>query len=264
MRVGICGAGGRMGRAITRIAMERQHQITAAFDDPAAETIGVDVGILAGAGEAHCKVRGIAPDAVEGTDGIIDFSAPAATMELLSYAKEKSIPMVIGTTGFTEEARETIDQAAKVTPLLFSPNFSLGVNLLFRLTQIAAAAISDDYEVEIFEAHHHHKKDAPSGTAARLVEIIKENKEFLRDAKEVHGRQGIVGAREQKEIGVHAMRAGDIVGEHTVFFAGEGERIELTHRATNRDTFARGAVYALEFLKDAKPGIYSMYDVLGL
>ena len=196
--------------------------------------------------------------------GIIDFSAPSATMKLIDESIKNKRALVIGTTGFSKDQIARIEEASKEIPILFSPNMALGVNLLFKLTEIAAKALDkDDYDVEIFEAHHKKKKDSPSGTAKRLIEAVREM-QGLQDAKEVHGREGLIGERSDNEIGVMAMRGGDIVGEHTVFFTAMGERIELTHRATNRDIFARGAVTAMEFLADKKNGLYSTFDLLGL
>jgi len=184
-------------------------------------------------------------------------------MRLLEEACAAGKPLVIGTTGFSDDQKKSIENASRQIPVLFSPNMSVGVNLLFKLTETAARALNTEYDVEIFEAHHRFKKDAPSGTARRLLEIVRENMGGLEKAKEVPGRDGIVGERSKNEIGILAMRGGDIVGEHTVFFTTFGERIELTHRATSREILSSGAVTAMEFLAGRPAGLYTMYDVLG-
>jgi 4-hydroxy-tetrahydrodipicolinate reductase len=185
-------------------------------------------------------------------------------MELLAAAVRHRTPIVIGTTGFSDEQKAEIEKAALAIPLVFSPNMAVGVNMLFKLTETAAAALGDDFDVEILEIHHSLKKDAPSGTAKRLADIVKEHMNGMAGARVVTGRNGITGEREGAEIGVMALRGGDAVGEHTVYFIGEGERIELTIRSTKRDTYAKGAVLAAEFLNGRQAGFYSMYDVLGL
>ncbi len=263
MVVGICGIYGRMGGTILRILIDRGHTVGAGFDVK-------KTGKLSFYGDTVVNVQSLEKgaeidmDELREVDGFIDFSSPGATLKLTAIAAEMGKPVVTGTTGFTENEAETVRAVSEKIPLLFSPNMSVGVNLLFKLTEIASKAVRNEYDIEIFEAHHKFKKDAPSGTAKRLVQIIKENIDDLRDCREVTGRDGITGERSKNEIGIMAMRGGDIVGEHTVFYTGMGERIELTHRATSRDTFAMGAVKAMEFLVDKKPGLYSMFDVLGL
>lgn len=263
MRMGICGICGRMGVSVLKILLERRHTLAAAFDHEGAPLYGRDAGALVNVERMNVTVSRINPDDINKTDGIIDFSSPAASMLLLEEARANRKPLVIGTTGFSDEERNAVHNAASQIPVLFSPNMSLGVNLLFKLTETAARALSNDYDVEIFEAHHRFKKDAPSGTARRLLEIVKENMQDLEGAREVPGREGIVGERSKNEIGILAMRGGDIVGEHTVFFTAIGERIELTHRLTSRETLAAGAVTAMEFLAGKPAGLYTMYDVLG-
>ena len=197
-------------------------------------------------------------------DGFIDFSAPAATLTLLELIRSERKPFVIGTTGFTHEQKKQIEDASKEVPLLFSPNMSVGVNLLFKMTEMVSSALKGDWDIEIFEAHHRFKKDAPSGTAKRLLEIAKNSVSDFNNDSTVYDRSSRIGERRDDEIGVMVMRGGDVVGEHTVFFAGMGERIELTHRAFNRNTFSRGAVLGVEFLMGKDPGLYSMFDVLGI
>ncbi|OHD66501.1 MAG: 4-hydroxy-tetrahydrodipicolinate reductase [Spirochaetes bacterium RBG_13_51_14] len=263
MNIGVCGIGGRMGVSVLLKLLERGHKLVAAFDRDDAPSFGCDAGTLIHRENMNVAVTGISGDAVGASEGIIDFSSPAATMMLLSAARAKRTSLVIGTTGFSPEERADIERAARDIPIIFSPNMSLGVNLLFKLTEVAARALTSEYDVEIFEAHHRFKKDAPSGTARRLLEIVKSGMRGLGNAREVFGREGITGERTRDEIGVMAMRGGDIVGEHTVFFTGIGERIELTHRAASREILAAGAVAAAEFLSGRPAGLYSMYDVLG-
>ena len=264
MNTGICGIGGRMGTAILNILVERGHRLGAAFDASGSEFLSRNASSLVDNSLADCIINEINAGDMNKIQGLIDFSGPGATMKLIDYALELNIPLVIGTTGFDEVQLSKIKEASQSIPVLLSPNMSLGVNLFFKLTKLAAAALSIDYDVEIFEAHHRFKKDAPSGTAKKLLDIVKQNMDGLSDAKDVNGRGGITGERTSNEIGMHAMRGGNIIGEHTVFFTGLEDRIELTHRAGSRDIFARGAVVALEFLSKQSAGFYSMYDVLGI
>lgn len=197
-------------------------------------------------------------------EAIIDFSFHEVTAGIAELAVAYGLPLVIGTTGHTAEEKKTIlDTVDGKIPVVWAGNYSVGVNTLNYLTRKAANILGEQYEPEVLEMHHHHKKDAPSGTAERLIEILKENYQ-LSDEQVVHGREGLVGARPQKEIGVHAIRGGDIVGEHTVYFIGDGERVELTHRATDRKIFAQGAVRAAQWALGKAPGVYNMEDVLGL
>jgi 4-hydroxy-tetrahydrodipicolinate reductase len=264
MKIGVCGICGRMGVSVLQVLIERGHNLSAAFDHEKANGFGSDAGTLIHGKPMKVAVAAINAKDVGTSDGIIDFSSPAASMRLLETAREVKKPLVIGTTGFTAEEKSGIEKAARDIPILFSPNMSPGVNLLFKLTEVASQALSTEYDVEIFEAHHRFKKDAPSGTAKRLLEIVRNNLRGLKDAKEVPGREGITGERTKHEIGVLAMRGGDIVGEHTVYFTTIGERIELTHRAMSRDILAKGAVAAMEYLSGKPAGLYTMYDVLGL
>lgn len=262
MRIAICGIAGRMGKAILTVALEKGHTLSQALDAEKCPLLGQDAGSLIS------KKMDITIESLNSAklvaDAVIDFSAPAATEVLLQKAVEHKIPVVIGTTGFSETQKEKIQLAAQSIPIVFSPNMSVGVNLLFKLTQMAASVLQDGYDVEIFEAHHRLKKDSPSGTAKKLIDVIMETRDDLRSAKLMHGREGIIGERTNNEIGVMVMRGGDIVGEHTVYFIANGERVELTHRATSRENFARGAVMAAEFVVHKKQGLYTMFDVLGL
>lgn len=241
LKILLNGARGRMGLAIASIAESNGAVIAAACD----------AGDDASAGIQNCEA-------------IIDFSYHDATLTIAELAVSHNIPLVIGTTGHTPDEKAAILKAidGKI-PVVWAGNYSVGVNTLNYLTRKAATILGPNYEPEVLEMHHHHKKDAPSGTAERLIEILKETRK-LSDQQVVHGREGLVGARPQEEIGVHAIRGGDIVGEHTVFFCGEGERIELTHRATDRKIFAVGAVRAAQWAVGQAAGLYKMEDVLGL
>ena len=262
-RIVLNGAAGRMGTSILRILAGRGHIIHAAFEHESSPAIGAKAGTFIQRDDIETAIRAMSPAALDGADVIIDFTSPAATLALLKNAVTSKMPMVIGTTGFTDEQKKEIEAAGTIIPLLFSPNMSVGVNLLFKLTELASRILKEGYDIEVLESHHRLKKDAPSGTAKKLVEIIKSSAPGLGGLHEVHGRDGITGERTGNEIGVMALRGGDIVGEHTVFFIGQGERVELTHRATSRDILAKGAVLGMEFLVGKSPGLYTMFDVLG-
>jgi len=260
IRVAINGAAGRMGRRLVALASaEDGMQVVAALEQAGHPDLGRDAGELAGCG--HIGVT-LSSEWRAAADVLIDFSTPGGTMLCLAQAVERGVAVVIGTTGLDEQQKQQITEAGKKVGVLLAPNMSVGVNLLFRLVGEVAAALGEDYDIEIGEAHHRFKKDAPSGTALRLAENIcaATGREIAEDL--VHGRQGLVGERRKKEIGMHAVRAGDIVGEHTVIFSTLGERLELTHRAHTRDTFARGALRAARFLAGREAGMYGMGDVL--
>jgi len=253
MKIAIAGAGGRMGRTlIEAVLADRELSLAAAFDVTGSPAIGQEF--------ENIKIISDAGAAIAAADVLIDFTRPEGTLAHLRYAKA----CVIGTTGFSASQKKSIDEAAKRIPIAMSPNFAVGVNVVFKLAETAAAALGDAYDVEIVEAHHRHKVDAPSGTALKLGEIIAST--LKRDLKKVetHGRQGKTGERPARQIGFHAIRGGDIVGEHTVVFAGVGERLELTVRSQSRMTYALGALRAAKFLKSRSPGLYDMSEVLGL
>ena len=242
-----------MGRMVAEeISREEDMQLSFAI-----EAVGHD-GI--GSALSGATVTDDFDGAIKMGDIAVDFTNHEAALRHITASASAGKPIVVGTTGFSPEELEKARSFAHTIPLLISPNMSVGVNLLFKLTRDVASILTD-FDIEIAEIHHNKKKDAPSGTAARIAEIVKE---VRRDAVLVHGREGLTGARSPQEIGIHSLRGGDVVGEHTVIFAGEGERVELTHRAHSRRTFARGAIRAIRFLADADPGIYSMEDVLGL
>ncbi len=261
IRVGIMGCAGRMGRAISEVALKDDMvKISALWEAQGHNLIGKDAKEISL--DLDLKIE-LFPKNLEAVDVVIDFTTPLATMEVLSHIKDLNKKLVIGTTGFSPEQRKKIEDASDKIAIVFSPNMSLGVNLLFVLTQLAVSVLPDNYEIEIIEAHHHNKKDAPSGTAMKIWEIIKSARS-LSEKDLVCGRSGITGPRRLDEVGMHSIRCADIVGEHTVIFAVEGERIELTHRASSRLSFARGAILAAKFLADKDCGLYDMMDVMGL
>lgn len=241
-RIVIVGSKGRMGEALLRLARA----------NPALE--------LAGGVDKGDNVI----DMIDRADVLIEFAHHALTPLLVQTAVEHRKALVIGTTGHTDEERAAIEGQSQKIPIVFAPNYSVGVNLLFHLTKIAAQTLGDEFDREVVEMHHRHKLDAPSGTARRLAEILAQAADTTYDASVIHGRHGDVGARPKKIIGMHALRGGDVVGDHTVMFAADGERLELTHKASSRDTFAAGALRAAQWVADKKPGLYSMQDVLGL
>lgn len=260
--IGINGAAGRMGRRLIALAHEDpQLQVTAALEHEASALLQQDAGLIAGVGPLSVPITAALTDkpAV-----LIDFSVPAATRTALALCREQRVALVIGTTGLTTEDHGQIDEAAKTIPVLQAPNMSLGVNLLFALAAQVAKKLGDDYDIEITEAHHRFKKDAPSGTAIGLAESIcgATGKSYEDDV--VHGRHGGETTRKRGTIGMHALRMGDVVGDHTATFATLGERIELRHVASTRDVFAHGALRAAKWLAGKPAGRYSMRDVLEL
>jgi 4-hydroxy-tetrahydrodipicolinate reductase len=265
MKIAVSGAAGRMGRRIIALGSEHpQIEISGALECDGNPTIGQDAGELAGIGHLGVKISNDLEQILKLSDVLVDFSAPAASVEHVKAAAAAGKAIVVGTTGFSEEQKKELLQAAQSTRCVLAPNMSMGVNLLFNLVERVAKALGADYDVEIIEAHHKMKKDAPSGTADKLAQIIANALE--RDLSEVgvYGRQGIVGERKPEEIGVMAIRGGDIVGEHTVMFVTGGERIELIHRAHSRDALAKGAIQAAIWVQTRPNGLYDMQDVLGL
>ena len=256
MRVAIAGAGGRMGQAlIEAVLADRELQLAAALDGAGSAALGRAAGPV--------KI-GADLGALAAADVLVDFTRPEGTLAHLEACLGRGKAMVIGTTGFSEAQKARIAQGAKRIPVVLSPNFAVGVNVVFRLAQTAAKALGDAYDVEIVEAHHRHKVDAPSGTALMLGELVAQA--LGRDLAQVatHGREGDTGERPAKAIGFHSIRGGDIVGEHTVIFAGAGERVEVSVRSQSRMTYAAGALRAAKWLQGRGPGLYDMFDVLGL
>jgi len=260
----IAGAGGRMGRTLIEMVLRSEDfRLAAALEVSGSPLIGKDAGEPVG---HPCGVRIVSDlaDGLAGADCLIDFTLPEGTLAHMEQCVRKGVRMVIGTTGFSVGEFAGIEAAAQKIAIMFAPNMSVGVNVAFKLAETAARALGDGYDVEIIEAHHRHKIDAPSGTALKFGDIIARSlgRDIARCA--VHGRKGEVGERDPKAIGFHAIRGGDIVGEHTVLFAGEGERVEITVRSGSRATYALGALRAARFLKDKGHGLYDMQDVLGL
>ena len=263
-RVAIAGAGGRMGRTLVSLLSEHATLVlSAALEHPASPHLGSDAGLLAGVRASGVSITADPAAALAVSDVFIDFTVPESTLAHLALCRRSAKRMVIGTTGFgTAEAH--ISDAATDIPIMFAPNMSVGVNLCFKLADLAARILGDDFDVEIIEAHHRHKIDAPSGTAVRLGEVVAAA--LGRDLKTcaIYGREGRSGPRDRKTIGFETIRAGDIVGDHTLLFAGSGERIEITHKASDRSTFAGGALRAADWLMGQAAGLYDMQDVLGL
>lgn len=247
-----------MGRAlIDAVLASNDLRLAGALDVPQSAALG---------SEAAPGVRISADIAatLKGAHCLIDFTRPEGTLAHVAACVPARVPIVIGTTGFSPEGRRELEAAARSIPMVLAPNMAIGVNAVFKLAEVAAGILGDDYDVEIIEAHHRHKVDAPSGTALKLGEVVaaKLGRDLGQTA--VHGRKGITGERDRRSIGFHALRGGDIVGEHTVMFAGEGERVEITVRSASRMTYAAGALRACRFLAGKAPGIYDMQDVLGL
>ena len=261
MKIAVSGAAGAMGRRIIALLGESKDcQLIAALERPAHPDLGKDAGAVAGVGPLGVR---ISSELAGRPDVLVDFSTPEATTALARECARRGIAVVVGTTGLSAEQLAVLrEEVASKVPVLVAPNMALGVNLLFRLVEEVAGALGAGYDVEIVEAHHRRKKDAPSGTALELARRACKALGLQPEAALRHGRQGLAGPRGNSEIGIHAVRGGDIVGEHTVVFAGEGERVELTHRVSNRDVLARGALRAAAFLARRPAGLYSMQDVL--
>lgn len=260
----IAGAAGRMGRILLRCAQEFDNlRIVAALERPGDPSVGKNAGTLAGLDKPGVVISDdftAAPQA----DVLIDFSARSSTVEHARIAAGRGIGMIIGTTGLDDKEAAAVRKATKRIPIVWSPNMSLGVNVLLALVSKAAAMLDLRYDVEITEVHHKHKKDAPSGTALKLAEAVATARKQKLSNVAIYGRSGQTGERPAGQIAIHAVRMGDVIGDHTVCLATDGERIELTHRASSRDAFAVGALRAALWIKGKKPGMYSMNDVLGL
>jgi len=265
LSVTITGSSGRMGRAlIETLAASSKARLHAAVDRGGSTLLGLDAGEFAGVGALDVSIRDDLALVLPGTNAVIDFTRPEATLNYLPLCVAAGVPMVIGTTGFSVEQRALIETAAQRIPIVLAANFSVGVNLCLKLLDTAARVLDDGFDIEIIEAHHRHKVDAPSGTALALGQAVANA--LGRDLQEcaVYGREGMTGERDPKTIGFATVRGGDIVGDHTVLFAGIGERIEIIHKASSRATFARGAVHAADWVKGQNPGLYDMQNVLGL
>lgn len=264
VRIAVAGAGGRMGRMLIEATLKDDGaELASAFDRPGSATVGRSAGELVG---MPCPVV-VGDDfatAIGAAGCLIDFTRPEGTLEHLRVCREKGVAMVIGTTGFEAAGKAAIADAAKEIPIVFAPNMAVGVNLVFKLLDVAARILDTGYDIEIVEAHHRHKIDAPSGTALRMGEVVAAA--LGRDLKEcaVYGREGVTGERDPSTIGFATVRGGDIVGDHNVMFCGTGERVEIAHRAGSRMPYALGSLRAARFLAGRKSGLYDMQDVLGL
>ena len=261
----VAGASGRMGkRIINAINNTEGIVLSGAFERPDHPNVGKDAGIVAGVDELGVEIRPSLVDILEKGDVLIDFTVPDATYANMKLVAKKGLAMVIGTTGFPKDMLDELHSLARAIPCVIAPNMSIGVNVMFKIVTELGRLLDDEYDIEILELHHRFKKDAPSGTALRLAQLLAEVRGMDLDEGVVYGRKGITGERKRGEIGIHAIRAGDITGEHTVIFGGIGERIELTHKALSRDNFARGAVKAALWVVKQPAGLYDMQDVLGL
>ncbi|MDD5678450.1 MAG: 4-hydroxy-tetrahydrodipicolinate reductase [Kiritimatiellae bacterium] len=264
LKIAILGAAGRMGQVLIRCASRSPNlHLVGAVEAEQCPLLGKDAGIIAGIADIGVILTADSRKAFQKADVLVDFSFPSATGRHATLAAELKKPMVIGTTGLNAAETEIIRKVAAHIPVVWAPNMSLGVNLLFAMVRKTAGVLGD-YNIEIIETHHRHKKDSPSGTALRLAETAAAARGLKLDDVATHGRQGLVGERPAAQIGIHAVRAGDVVGDHTILFATEGERLEMTHRASSRDCFAMGALRAVEWVVTRKPGLYSMLDVLGI
>ena len=265
IRVAVTGAAGRMGKALIEAVNQTEGLVlAAATEHPESSLLGADAGELAGLGKLGVELVADLQQVVDDFDVVIDFTRPAATLQHLGICRQHGRQMVIGTTGFDEAGKQAIAEAAEDIALVFAPNMSVGVNLCFKLLDTAAQVMGDDADIEIIEAHHRHKVDAPSGTAIRMGEVVANA--LGRDLKQVavYGREGIIGERDRQTIGFETIRAGDVVGEHTVWFAAEGERVEISVKSSSRATYANGSARAVSWLSDKENGLFDMQDVLAL
>jgi len=261
----ISGAAGRMGSRIVALSKEYETlKLVGTVEHKGHKRIGQDIGEIIGIGKLGVELSDDITAVKEKTDVIIEFTNPEASIEHIKTASQKGIAMVIGTTGFNIEHISEINTCSSKIPCVLAPNMSVGVNLLLKVLKDIAKILGDDYDIEIVEAHHRLKKDAPSGTAMKIAQVIAEALNRNLEDTAIYTRKGLIGERTKKEIGIQTIRAGDIVGEHTVLFGGLGERIEITHKASSRDTFARGALKAALWVHGKQPGLYDMQDVLGL
>ena len=265
-RIAVMGAAGRMGKILVEAVQQRAPLtgLTAAIVRPGSTLIGVDAGELASLGRIGVPLSGHVEAVAEEFDVLIDFTLPEVMLKNLAFCRKAGKAMVIGTTGLDAAQKQLLAEAGKVIPIVFAANFSVGVNLSLKLLEMTARVLGNDADIEIIEAHHRHKIDAPSGTALRMGEVIATALDRDLQKVAVYGREGHTGARERETIGFATVRGGDVVGDHTVLFACEGERLEITHKASSRMTFAKGAVRAALWLDGREPGLYDMQDVLDL
>ena len=263
IKIVICGGCGKMGSKVAQLIYQNKDMgLIGIIESPSHPEIGKDWGMSVGLGNTGIIVKDNLEEIIQNTDQVVEFTNPKVSLQHLEIVSRYKKTMITGTTGFSSEEIEKINKLAQYIPFLLSPNMSLGVNLLFKLAAEIAAALNDDYDIEIVEAHHRFKKDAPSGTAKKLAQEIAKAKGVNLDEVAIYGREGIIGERKRGEIGIHSIRSGDITGEHTVMFTALGERLELTHKAHSRDTFAYGTIQAIKFMKGKPAGFYEMKDVL--
>jgi 4-hydroxy-tetrahydrodipicolinate reductase len=261
----VIGAAGRMGmRIINAIHNTEGVKLVGAVESKGHSRIGADAGEPSGIGRINIPIVDELEHVSSDFDALIDFTTPESSLNNLEYVALNKKAAVIGTTGFSQQQTEHIRKLAEDFPCVFAPNMSVGINLMFKIISQLAQVLQDDYDIEIIESHHRLKKDAPSGTAMKMAQILANTLKRNLDQVAVHQRKGLIGKRSREEIGIQVIRAGDIVGEHTVLFAGPGECLEVTHRAHSRDTFAQGAVKAAQWVVRQQPGLYDMQDVLGL
>lgn len=265
LKLGMIGAAGRMGRRIIALATEDKDVVVAgAVEYEKSPFLGQDAGVVAGCGNLGVEISSDIKGAASRCDVLIDFTGAKPTMANLQYYAAAKTPIVIGSTGLESKDVAEIKKLSDIIPVILAPNMSLGVNLTFKVLEMVSKAIGDIYDIEIIESHHRLKKDAPSGTAMKMAEVIADTLKRNLETDAVYARKGLIGERTDKEIGIQTIRGGDIVGEHTVMFCGQGERIEITHKAHTRDTFAKGAIQAAKWLKNKPNGFYNMFNVLGL
>lgn len=265
MRIAVTGAAGRMGKYLIEAVQQAEGaSLGAALARPESTLLGADAGELAAVGKLDVALSGNLESVLEQFDVLIDFTHPSVTLKNLEICRQAGKAMVIGTTGFSAAEKQLLVEAGKEIPIVFAANFSVGVNLCLKLLDTAARVLGDDVDIEVLEAHHRHKVDAPSGTALRMGEVVANALGRDLEKVAVYGREGQTGARARETIGFATVRAGDVVGEHTVLFAADGERVEITHKASSRMTFAKGAVRAASWLRERSAGLYDMQDVLGL
>ena len=264
-KVVVTGAAGKMGnRIISLISVMTDVKVVGAVETTGHPLSGSDVGKVAGLGKTGVLISDNLIDCLSQADVVIDFTNHEASLTHLKIAAEKKCAIVIGSTGFTSAEMKEVKKLAAGTRCVLAPNMSVGVNVMFKVLEYCAGILKDDYDVEIVEAHHHLKKDAPSGTAMKMAQVVADKLERDLDEVGVYTRKGLIGERTKKEIGIQTVRAGDIVGEHTVIFGGIGERLEFIHRAHSRDNFAKGAIRAARWIVGQQNGLYDMQDVLGL
>ncbi len=264
LKAGVVGVEGKMGSTILSLLINsNEFEVVGATELSGSPAIGKDIGALTASAEQGTKVKEKIEDAFKDADGIIDFSSPASTLQTAEYAAKNCKALVIGTTGFSDKQKKSLLKLAQNFPCVFSPNMSVGVNVMFEMSKKLTELRGNDFDIEILESHHRNKKDSPSGTALKIAEVVSQSLNKNLSDIAVYSRHGNIGKRKKGEIGIQTLRGGDVVGEHSLIFYGDGERIEFTHKASSRDTFARGAIRALKWVSDRPAGLYSMKDVLG-